>query len=264
MYQNNSASKSMPRAFKIGFAVLVYIVAISVLCQVAGAFAYAPFLDFVDDDPGPENFLNPDAYYQFDPKTLIFSLSEGKEDVFTKLREAPDEHWPTDSNPVYWNQTEFLTVAAAIVKTAGYDQISEWSLYRADFDRGCDVRSTGFYKVTLYIFKPTWLEGQLWYEVRQIVIASTTGLIQWTENRHFPRPLFGWKGIKLDASELTVEEAISTTDKMGGEVWRLAEPKDCSITAFRWADEWNVFYWPGDGPYYSIDAYSGKLLKKSD
>jgi hypothetical protein len=229
-------------------AIKRIIVAISLIALVVFAYGFFQsqkssieylyhYIFISDSEPIPNpNLLryypeNKTGYYQFDPRTILASLEQGK-DVFTpSLIKDPndvDDYYPN----IAWTQSDFLGVASALSQQVWNEplDLDGWGVYHILLSGGCSDHFDGFDDFGLTYYKTIKTGWETVYIGRRISLIPATGVAEWAGDGNFSAPsVFGWQKIELTKFKTTAEQAVRIAEENGGKAARLNSKNKCSI-----------------------------------
>src|SRR5512138_1606635 len=79
-----------------------------------------------------------EQYYMISPDSILQSLTEGKQDVFSPLDTEPQQFESSQHEWITWHQSDFLQVAEAAHKKVWNEPLDEWKVNFAFFSVRCD------------------------------------------------------------------------------------------------------------------------------
>jgi hypothetical protein len=168
-------------------------------------------------------------YFSIVPKSILESISQGKEDAFTSINDEPPLSSASESKPVNWQQEDYLRIADALHEHVWGESLETWNLYRMDFSSGCNQNDIGFQNAQFVFFKVVTLDGQETRVEHFIEIDSSRNFIQAMETEYHPN-LAKWKAIDLTKVKVSASEALQIAEKDGGLEKRTAVKNECSIS----------------------------------
>lgn len=249
-----------------GSIVTVILLLVSVFCLIA-YFGREARLDKVDKYP--ESLIthtNETGMYKIEPKTILSHLEEGKTDVFMPIKTLPDDGSISYESTVFWSQSDYLKIVAALHGFVWNETLENWQLYSMGFEKDC--RSSSGTASGEFIYFRVEPDNWSYYEARALVISPLDGTATWGGSMYYPRTLLGWTDIKLDKLMVSVDDVFHLAENNGGMSARLAVGNLCRIrlilnpnSVFYPKDSWVISYMP-----YSIqanfemtvDPYTGK------
>ena len=169
-------------------------------------------------------------YFNIKPKSILESISQGKEDAFISVDTEPELASSSKDEPVAWNQTDYFQIAEALHKLVWGESLGTWNLYRMVFSSGCDQVDIGFQSGQLVFFKVINLNGQETRIGHFIEIDPSRSFAQAMETEYYP-DLEDWKAIDLAKVKISASEALQIAEKNGGYEKRTAVKNVCSISA---------------------------------
>ena len=163
---NQRRDKNMGKRVKKQIIVVVSLIALVAFAYVyyksyqrdIGVLFYEFFLRDSQLKPDP-NFLSgyPDdkwGFYQFDPRTILASLDQGKTDVFTPLLDDPNDV-SIEYDGIAWSQSDFVRVASALSQKVWNQplDLNSWAVYTFLFTGDCNDNFGGLIILTSLITK---------------------------------------------------------------------------------------------------------------
>ena len=211
-------------------AGLVITTVVGCLLVFASWLWYLGRYDGVDLDPpvGVEAF-HETTYYKINPKTILASLDQGEENVFTPEIETPDN--PIFDQPFSWQQADYIKIANALYQFVWKETLEDWNLYSMNFNTACRDNLDGFGFGEFVYFKvipyKIWLKD---YEVRGLQVAPQYSDVTSGGSEFYPGPLFGeWENIELNNVQIPAEEVLKIAEENGGQLARLSVQNNCTI-----------------------------------
>ena len=212
---------------------------------------YELFVHDQGHEPNPNLLIDyPESrtgYYQFDPKTILVFLMQGKE-VFTPLSlDAID----TDAYNagIEWTQSDFFYVADALSQRVWNEplDLNNWDVYFFLSDGICKDNFGGFDDFQITYYKTIKTGWETVYTARRIEVSPRIGVVKWAGNGDFSVNFFqGWRKIELKKFQATVEQAVRIAEKYRKEVVGL---NNCRVLASIVDDrhssnkyEWEISY----------------------
>ena len=201
-------------------------------------------------------------HYQIDAVTILDSIDQGETEVFV-VKDVNQQISP--ENAISWGQADFVKVARTLNQFVWEEPLSGWRLYSMHFSRDCQDNPTGFTEADLYYFKTTFREnGKIRYTTQNFFISPEFGEVIWAGGANFPRPLIGWKNIRLSQIQITAEDALAIAEANGGKETRELVNNQCTIHVRLAGDEtWQILIYQNDTGSslfrMTIDPESGKI-----
>jgi len=226
--------------------VMIAIAVFLTLLAIAYIYVFDPFLGEARYFPVGIGDFRDRSSYQIDPIMIIAALDSGAADVFKPADSSQQTVVPNKS--VSWQQADFLKVARSLNQTVRSEALSGWKLYSMHFSSACQDDPRGFTEGDFYYFKTTFRDnGKIRYTTQDFFISSQYGQATWAGGSNFPRPLFGWKNIRLGRIQITAEDALTIADDNGGRETRLLAGNKCNIHVTLSGDNvWRAYIYHDD------------------
>jgi hypothetical protein len=241
-------SKSLIKRIIITIALLAFA-AYSCYESQRGAFGAIYYELFIRDqgrspDPGVRRYYPENRWgdYQFNPKTILASLDQGKADVFTPL---PDDFVDIEYTDIEWAQSDLLRVADALSQKAWNEplDLNSWVVYSIRFQGDCNNKFGGFNQFWLTYYKTTKTGWETVYTARHIYFNSRQGIARWDGDGEFTVSFFhSWRKIEFMKFKTTAEQAVRIAEENGGKAARLNYDNKCVIDVDGIEDNWLVYY----------------------
>ena len=200
--------------------------------------------------------------YQMDPQTILSSIDSGETDVFSPQDSAAQIPEP---QAVSWGQADFIKTVRALNQAVWQEPMSGWRLYSMHFSTPCGDSISGFAEADFYYFKTTFREnGKIRYTTQNFSISPEYEQAVWAGGATFPRPLIGWKYVRLNQIQVAAEDALAIAEENGGRETRQLVDNDCRIHVRLAGDmTWQILIYQNDTGSslfrMVIDPESGKI-----
>jgi hypothetical protein len=217
----------------------------------------------------PENRI---GYYQFDPKTILAALDQGKTNVFTALSEDDLNDADDEYIDIAWTQSDFLRVANALSQKVWNEplDLERWDIYFILASGNCSENFSGFNHFYFTYYKTIETGWDNIYIARHISLRPSVGTARWAGNGEFSTPvIFSWKNTELTKFKITAEQAVQIADENGGKAdWLKSENKNrCSVSVSldknvrNTGSDWLVNY--SSTQFFAfINPFTGKVYPK--
>ena len=243
--------------------VMIAIAIFLTLLGISYIYVFDPFLEEARYFPVGIGDFRDRSSYQIDSTSILVALDSGATDVFTPTDSAPQT--PLLEESVSWQQADFLKVARALNPSIQEEPLSDWRLYSMHFSSACQGEPRGFTEGDFYYFKTTFRDnGKIRYTTQDFFISPQHGQVTWAGGSNFPRPLFGWKNIRLGRIQITAEDALTIAEENGGRESRLLVENKCRIHLGLSGDNiWRVYIYNDETSSLifrmEIDPETGKI-----
>src|SRR6266498_5292710 len=177
------------------------------------------FMDQVKKAPSGMSDYFETADYTIDPTTILEDLSKGKKNIFMPLMATPEVYEKLYPNPFPWKQADYLNIASALHQYVWNETLNDGQLYSMSFYGDCRYNPVGFDLFKVPYFRDA---EPRQYSVREIDIFPLYGGAATGGGTNFPRPLFGWRSLKLSEFKITADDALRLAEENGGREARLA------------------------------------------
>lgn len=177
------------------------------------------------------------GFYQFDPRTILTSIDQGKADLFiTTLTENPYDV-DVEYDGIAWTQSDYLHVASALSQKVWNEplNLNDWSVYSIFFSNyHCSDNFGGFDDFDITYYKTIKAGWEPIYIARHIKLTPWMGVATWAGDGEFSTDLFlgYWKNIELTKFKITAEQAVRIAEENGGKTARLNVGNDCTVYVF--------------------------------
>lgn len=171
------------------------------------------------------------GYYKIDSGTILTSVNNGEQAIFSPLLVAPDSIEPPSGKSISWSQSDYLQVASSLGEFVWNDSmdLQKWQIYYASFEKSCEDGSHGYQFGRLIYFREKELDGHLSYNARIVEIDPYYEWVRWGD-AYFPIPLFRkWKNFSLLNDWISAEDALQIAEDNGGRDSRLEANNKCLI-----------------------------------
>jgi hypothetical protein len=172
-----------------------------------------------------------EAWYSFDPASVMQSIASGKKDVFTVI--APPSKAFYDIEPSNWdsrwNQDDYQLISAVLHETRYGEDVETWLIIDMTFITGCTDVGFGFYNAQFIYYKMDFFNGQKSRIVHLITIDPAYHVASIIEKVYFPVTK-NWPVIELDKLKISAEDALRITEANGGYEMRSAIDNACDIS----------------------------------
>ncbi len=183
--------------------------------------------------------------YSINPETILESLDQGDENVFTLQTVTPEVTSSTPAAPVSWSQADYLRIAQALHEQAWGEPLGAKNLFNVSFDMDCaDIERGTFsdatfdsYTIIQTVEEETRIE--YWILITPLKNSVSTSKQEFRPNVHSLKP------IDLEQYRITAEEALQIAEKNGGSEKRLEVDNACEIDALAPGPDikdWRIIY----------------------
>ncbi len=173
-----------------------------------------------------------EAWYSFDPTTVIPSITSGKKDVFTAIAPPSKAFYDFDPSSNWdsrWNQDDYELLSTALHETRYDEDVETWLIIDMTFITGCTDVGVGFYNAQFIYFKMDLFNGQKSRIVHLITIDPAYNVVSIIEKVYFPVTK-NWPVIDLDKIKISAEDALRIAEANGGYEMRSAIDDACNIS----------------------------------
>jgi hypothetical protein len=219
------------------------------------------FVDQTTVSPSGLNNYFDTRNFTINPMTILEEINQGETNVFVLMSITPEAYEKLHSNPLPWEQSDYLRIADALHRYTWGETLDDWKLYNMQFYGDCGHEPVGFDLFKVTYFKDV---GSMQYTAHEIDIFPLYGGASTGGGTDFPKPLFGWKSINLDNFQITADDALQIAEENGGKAARLSVANECSI--YVWLANakqlWSVIYSTRESSFVfemDINPYTGKF-----
>ncbi len=212
------------------------ILSVVLLCFLVTALVSKIFL-YDNGYSNPLHFSSyyDSGYYEIHPGTILESLSQKKNDLFTP---ASEEIWNRDEphyEVITWSQSDYLKVADALSREVWHEplDLKEWKVLYLDLEQDCVDNPLGFYEFSIVYFQNSGIG--FWsreYQTRLIEVYTWRGLIRWGEASFSDALLPGWGNADVYNFKVTADNALFVADNNGGSKVRQKAHNACWIAVW--------------------------------
>jgi hypothetical protein len=206
-------------------------IAVFVLLAILTAYVFYAFEPFEDNEkstPAGIADFNDRKSFQIDPQAILESLNHGKTDVFSPVDASAE--LSLVKGRVSWLQSDFAKVASTLHEFIRMEPLTGWELHSMIFSATCQDDPIGFSEAHFYYFKTVFhSNGKIRYATEELIISPQYGRVEWAGESEFPRPLFGWKSLKLHEVKISAQRALKIAELYGGKKTRLLVQNRCRI-----------------------------------
>lgn len=230
-----------------------------------GLLFYEAFLRDSKPEPSP-NFLSgyPDdrwGYYQFNLRTILASLDQGKMDAFIPSAMDPNDV-DIEYDNIAWTQADFLRVASALSQKIWNEplDLDGWAIYSFYFIGECSDNFDGFDDFHIVYYKTVKTGWETVYSARYLTLTPWRGTVRWAGDGEFSELfIFPWGNIELTKFKTTAEQAVQIANKNGGKV----NQDRCRIRADIRDGDWRIEYETDTGLVdIFINPFTGEVDSK--
>jgi hypothetical protein len=202
-------------------------------------------------------------YYYLESQTILNSLEENSEYIFTELSPTPDMSQVVLGLPVTWKQEDYVKIADAIIDQNSENEDIKWALRTVTFSLSCSEVSYGV-QSALFLFSTYTGEGNQSRIDRYININPQQSFVNVWGLKYTPAEINS-KNIDINAINITAEKALQIAETHGGKKSRGIANNDCeiniSLVIIKADPIWQVSYQNSINPnifYMYIDSETGK------
>ena len=194
-------------------------------------------------------------YYTINSATILDSLERGNIDIFGLFETTPKATSFPLSEPVSWDQADFLQIAQAFYKQFWQEPLGEQNVYNLSFDLDCaKIKQGVFSEAEILSFKVIGNgeeETRIQYRIR---IVPSENLVYTSKAEYRPN-LNAKEPIDLSQYRITAEAALQIAEKNGGAEKRLEFENDCRISALAPGPKgkgWRVLYQNNQDQWWTL------------
>lgn len=208
-------------------------------------------------------------HYVFNPDTILDLLNHDNMGGFLPREDVYLDENPTISDPVNWDESDYLLVAQSIHKFDWGESLEKWNLARLNYSVNCSLMNSGIQGALFTYMKVDQKNKQESRFVSSISIVPQKNSVS-VNKEEFSHPRKEFQSIDLSKLNISVIDAIEIAELNGGNKTRSASNDQCDIQIFlqptsRNYTGWKVIYYSNDDvllDYYYIDPQTGKLDEK--
>lgn len=214
------------------FALTGSILSITLSCR---------FYDIQTEQAG-----NPEIrYYSINPETILESLAQGNENIFSPIVTTPEAMPLAPIEPVLWNQADYFRIAQVLHEQTWGVSVEDQNLENMSFGMDCaDVERGIFNFADFDFYQIIQAEGEETRIEYTIVIRPSEGLI-YTSKREFRPNMQIMKPVEIGRYNITAEEALGIAEKNGGSEKRLEVGNACNLDVLAPGPDykgWRILY----------------------
>jgi len=219
--------------------LIINLIIIALLAGCGLYFTANLLVGFGNVGPGTDFSFN--GSYGIDPTAILALIHGGDINVFEPKVGGSVTYLTEHPNP--WRQADFEEVVNTLYQFVWKEPLNDnWSLYRMFFRANCKDNVNGFIYAEFIYFKESSNENLAKYTVRGISVDLQNAEVSWGENI-YPRPLWGWKGIKLNKIKVSAEDAVRQAEERGGQETRSSVNGLCQIYADYYPENYDFDGW---------------------
>lgn len=236
------------------------IIFISLIAVLSASFACQLF-SFGKE----EEIARRESSYTIDPNTILESLAHGEDDIFIIQEVTPEALAPIPSQPVSWNQDDFLQIADGLHKFVWDESLKDWVLGSIQFGMDCVNADDGPQYAYFGLYKVIQNNSEQRKRiVHKIYILHQANTLSWVETEYSSQ-IRNWLELDLTQVKIFVSDALNIAETNGGFRARSAVKNECQIGLFLAPGSeyngWQVIYSGSQGGLFSIriDPLTGKF-----
>ena len=208
-------------------------------------------------------------HYIIDSDTIIDLLNHNDLGVFLPREDVDLDKNPTLSDPVNWDESDYLLVAQSIHEFDWGESLEKWSLAQINYSVNCSLIDSGIQTAYITYMKVDKKNKQESRFVSAISIVPRKKSVS-VNKEEFSHPRKESQSIDLSNLKISVVGAIEIAELNGGNKTRSAANNQCDIQIFlkptsRDFPGWQVIYYSNADElldYYYVDPLTGKLDDK--
>jgi hypothetical protein len=202
---------------------ILFVISISLILESCSTIGW-----LVNEGKEQQTSLRHESY-MINSVTILESLKQGKEGVFTPQKTSSDAIPTPSIVRIQWKQSDFLFIAQSFFKFAWQESITDWSLRTMEFNLKCFDVTSGPQAAKFVFFKENQTKDGNSRISRTVYILADENRIMMSETEYFPE-VDRWLAID-PSKDLTVEGALSIFEKNAGANFRQDTNNSCVIEA---------------------------------
>lgn len=172
-----------------------------------------------------------DNTYTFDSSLSPKLIADGKNDIFP-LQTTPSANHSLSTEPVRWNEADFLSIVQSFHQFASQESLANWKLVKMYYNLGCKYEAWGAQSAGFLYYKVVQTENRDRKSrlVHYIFIDASENIASILETEYYPL-LDEWPSIDLSKVNITFDDALKIAERNGGAKIREEIGNNCMISA---------------------------------